>query len=363
MRQILLDNFTLQGSYGFLQGRRSALREGCLQVLLESVVLYDRIHVPSDVLERNEASRWTADQFPGVITGQSMRLTPDMHHHVVDVKVIARYRELLADHNPFQKFETEEAYYIEREGRPRGLSPPEWMGRGRGSYTFSERHLYYSWFCTELGGELGLNYVPNPTRVDLFRDDAFRAKVNFPDFARDIIQRMEKVRAEQARLIQEVFQSVRVPISLPMVYSFIKANAKDATGFAKKALELRDSSEARAYRKYCERLDISVQEGSLVPASEALGEIEALAGQWSRSLGKAKKSRKWQLAALIPPVATVGTEVEAPFPNFGALDRKPQFVFVHRMLSQRGAEVSLWFQAGFCVQIRGRAGICNGPQP
>jgi hypothetical protein len=171
------------------------------------------------------------------------------------------------------------------------------MGRGRGSYTFSERHLYYSWFCTELGGELGLNYVPNPTRVDLFRDDAFRAKVNFPDFARDIIQRMEKVRAEQARLIQEVFQSVRVPISLPMVYSFIKANAKDATGFAKKALELRDSSEARAYRKYCERLDISVQEGSLVPASEALGEIEALAGQWSRSLGKAKKSRKWQLAA------------------------------------------------------------------
>jgi hypothetical protein len=126
MRQILLDNFNLQGSYSFLQGRRTALREGCFQVLLESVVLYDRIHVPSDLLERNEVSRWTARQFPGVITGQSMRLTPDIHHHVVDMKVLARYKDLLKDHNPFQKFETEEAYDIEWEGRPKNFPPPAW---------------------------------------------------------------------------------------------------------------------------------------------------------------------------------------------------------------------------------------------
>ncbi len=60
----------------------------------------------------------------------------------------------------------------------------------------------------------------------------------------------------------------------------------------------------------------------------------------AQSLGKAKGRRTWQITALIPPVATLGTPVETPFPNPFALDRKPQFVFVHRMLSQRGAEIS-----------------------
>ena len=339
MRQILLDNFTLQGSYGFLQGRHTGLREGCLQVLLESAVLYDRIHVPNDVLERNEASRWIANQFPGAITGRSMPLTPDLHHHVVDMTVLAHYRDLLRDRNPFHTFETTEAYDVEREGHPKNMSPPHWMGRRWGSYSFSARHLYYSWFCTKLGGELGLNYVPNPTRVDLFSDVAFRAKTDIPDLARDIIQYMEKVRVEQAKAIQEVFQSAAVPVSLPMVYSFIKAHAKGARGFVYEALELRESSEARAYRKYCEKLETSLQAGSLMPASEARNDIEALADQWSRSLGKAKKRRKWQIMALIP-VVSLGTDVETSFPNPFALDRKPQFVFVHRMLSQRGGEIS-----------------------
>jgi hypothetical protein len=339
MRQILLDNFTLQGSYGFLKGHRTRLREGCLQVLLESVVLYDRIHVPSDVLNRNDASRWTADQFPGVITGQSMPLTPDLHHHVVDMKVLERYRNLLKAHNPFSKFETAEVYDIEQEGHPKYYSPPRSMGRSYGYYSFSERHLYYSWFCTKLAGELGLNYVPNPTRVALFLDEAFRAKAKFPDFARDVIQYMEKVRAERARSMQEVFQSAKVPISLPMVYSFIKARAKDLTGFVEETVELRHSSEARAYRKFCEKLETSLQAGDLLPLDQATKDIEALAAQWSQSLGKAKGKRKWQITALTP-AATLGTEVETPFPNPFALDRKPQFVFVHRLLSQRGAETS-----------------------
>lgn len=148
LRQILLDNFTLQGSYGFLHGHNGVLREDCPQILLESVVLYDRIHVPSDVLERNQSSQWVARQFRDVIIGRSMRLTPDLHHHVVDMRVLARYRSLLKDQNPFQKFEPGEAYLIEQEGHPKNMSPPDWMGRGLGRYSFSERHLYYSWFVS-----------------------------------------------------------------------------------------------------------------------------------------------------------------------------------------------------------------------
>jgi hypothetical protein len=332
MREILLDNFTLQGSYGFLHGHRTNLRELCLQILLESVVLYDRIYVPSDVLERNEPSRWVADQFTDVITGRSMRQTPDLHHHVVDMNKLGHYRNLLRDRNPFQVFDTEEAHSIELEGHPEHWSPPESMGAW-GRYSFPERHLYYSWFCTMLAGELGLNYVPNPTRVDLFRDEAFRAKAGFPDLARDIIQRMEKVRAEQARSIQETFQSVVIPISLPMVYSFIMARSKDTTDFVEETIKLRRSHEACSYREYCQRLEISLQGGNRVPLMEARKDIEDLAVQWSRSLGKSKKKRKWQIAMLIPAGPSVGTEVETPFPNPFALDRKPQFVFVHRMLS------------------------------
>src|SRR5512140_1622993 len=124
MRQILLDNYTLQGSYSFLQGRRTTLREGCLQVLLESVVLYDRVYVPRDVLELNEASKWIADQFPDVVFGQLMPRGPDVHHDQVDLKRLGRYSDLLKTHNPFHQFDgLAEAYEIELEGWAEGWQP------------------------------------------------------------------------------------------------------------------------------------------------------------------------------------------------------------------------------------------------
>jgi hypothetical protein len=67
-REVLLDNYTLQGTYSYLEcDKRGKLYEECLSNLVESVVLYDRIYVPNDVLVRNHACKKIADQFKDII--------------------------------------------------------------------------------------------------------------------------------------------------------------------------------------------------------------------------------------------------------------------------------------------------------
>lgn len=142
---ILLDNYTLQGAYCFLQeGKRSQLYEECLSHLIESVVIYDQIIVPDDVLSRNLACQHVAQQFSGIIVGKSMPQTPDLHHHVIEMDVVEKFRPLLGRRNPFRRFETPDADDIERTGRDPSLSPPGWMGRYERPLTFAERQTYYS---------------------------------------------------------------------------------------------------------------------------------------------------------------------------------------------------------------------------
>lgn len=57
-RETLLDNFTLQGAYGFvLSGKKGRLYEECLSSLVESIVIYDNVYVPNDVLQLNDACK------------------------------------------------------------------------------------------------------------------------------------------------------------------------------------------------------------------------------------------------------------------------------------------------------------------
>jgi hypothetical protein len=148
-------------------------------------------------------------------------------------------------------------------------------------------------------------------------------------------------------LIGEVFASAQVPVSLPLLYSVIKSRAVkgrviDPSDLIQESLRLRASKEARSYRAYCEKLETSLQSGDLVPVSEAREEVEALAAQWSRSLGKSKGKRTWSISALIPgSPLQVGTEVETRWPTIGSADRQPQFVFLHGLLSDRGADAAV----------------------
>jgi len=328
-KPVLLDNYTLQGAYCFLQeGKRAQLHEECLSHLIESIIIYDQIIVPDDVLSRNSACQHVAQQFSGFIVGKSMPKTPDIHHHVIDMDVVEEFRPLLERRNPFHRFETPDAYYIERAGRDPLLSPPGWMGRYERPLTFAERHTYYSWYCVRLAAALGLNYAPNPTRVNLFRNREFRTLKPFPNFQRDILDYFEKVRKRHADSVNRVFRSLRKPLDLPIVYNHIKSKAQESTGIIAETIRLRNSLEAAAFRTLCAELEEASQSGDADKVDEIRGQIIELGDRWSESLAKPKTRKKWGVSLWI-----FGTDFETPWFKLQAVDQKPHFVFLHSLLS------------------------------
>src|SRR5215470_1539439 len=105
-RDVLTDNYTLQGAYGYLSlGRTSWLYEACIAHLVELLVVYDRIYVPEDVLKINPASHEIAQLFPEVILGKTLPRTPDIHHDVVNHAVLDSLQPLIAT-QPFAKVDS-----------------------------------------------------------------------------------------------------------------------------------------------------------------------------------------------------------------------------------------------------------------
>jgi hypothetical protein len=67
--EVLIDNFTLQGAYCYLfEGCEGGVYKNCLATLLDAVVLYDSVRVPSGVTQTNHAVREITDRLSGVIT-------------------------------------------------------------------------------------------------------------------------------------------------------------------------------------------------------------------------------------------------------------------------------------------------------
>jgi hypothetical protein len=140
-REIMVDNFTLQGSYCFLRPelkKNGILAEECISNLIESVVIYDKIYVPDDVLKLNSACKEIVDQFDNVITGKAGTQLADYHHEIVDKEILQRFIPLLQRKDPFMKFNNREAWSIEETGYP-WSSSPGYMGKYDRPLQFGER--------------------------------------------------------------------------------------------------------------------------------------------------------------------------------------------------------------------------------
>jgi len=325
---VLLDNYTLQGAYGYLEeGRQTGLYEECFSHLIESIVIYDKILVPDDVLSRNLACQYIANQFGGVIVGESMAQTPDIHHHVVDMKVVEQFDPLLEKVNLFRSFDVDEAYYIERIGLPFS-SPPGYVGRYERPITFEERHTYYAWYCLKLAAALGLNYAPNPIRVNLFTIPEFSECKPFSDIQHDILKYFETIRAKRIESVNEVFPSLNKPIKLPLVYNFIRSKASESKGMIHETLKLRYSIEAAAFRTLCTELENAYQSGDAVTVDKIRGQIKELGERWSRSLAPEAARKNWKIS-----MGGLGTDFTTPWIKLSAADNFPHFVFLHSLLS------------------------------
>jgi hypothetical protein len=335
-REVLLDNYTLQASYGYFQNnKRGLLYTESLSNLIESIVIYDKIFVPADVLNLNSACREIADRFRGIKQGRKMDLTPDLHHHSINMKIVNEFRDLLSKKHPFAPFENQEAYDIELIGRPDYWSPV-YMGRHRDDLplSFSDRHIYYAWYCVKLSAELGMNYVPNPTRVNLFQNTEFMRVRPFADFGKSLLEYFKPLKKNYADRINDILKSHQVTLDLPLIFSYIKSKG-DYENMIAATLELRDSVPARGYREYCLELENALRRGDSNFVDSQIQEIKKLADQWSQSLTKkkAKKRFSFGFSFMGPNSPSVNTDHEVSFPNPFASDRKPYFVFLHKLIS------------------------------
>jgi hypothetical protein len=324
--EVLLDNFTLQGAYGRVSGTGDGRAyDQCLAHLTEALVLYDRLFVPADVLNRNDACRYIADRLSGVLEGRSLGTddakTPEIHHHVIEMSVVEQFQPLLWDKNPFAQFPEGQILEIERIGHQG--SPPGYMGRGETHLTFPERQTYYTWFCIRLASALGVSYAPNPMRVPLVTMPEFQSVPVVSTVASDVMGAFEQVRKQQSDRIGEVFKSLKPSVELPLIFNYLMSKSGGSVGILDAALELRESKPAAAFRAYCRELT-TADVGTLL---ERRQEIEDLVRQWSNSLSSSRKTKTWSFSWFI------GTDFKTPWFNLKALDRKPHFLFLHSLLS------------------------------
>jgi hypothetical protein len=328
MTEILLDNYTLQGSYAYLEmNQRGDLYKECLSHLIESIIIYDKIVVPNDVLSINPKCQSVAASFPDVIVGRSMTQTPDIHHHIIDKKIVDQFRPILVETNPFAGFETREAVDIEEIGYPEHFSPPGYMGRDEWRLSFAERQTYYTWYCLKLASAFGLNYAPNPMRAVLLQNEEIMRVPVFPNFSKDILKYFEIVRQKHKVELRKVFPSLPEGFPLPLVLNYVRTKAKDNRDIVAVTWGIRDSKEAKAYRRLCSNLEEAYQNGDQEEIDGVDNEIKDLGDRWSESLCRTKATKRWSIKYGI-----IGTDFETPWVNIKATDRKLHFVFVHNLL-------------------------------
>ncbi len=341
MTEVLLDNFTLQGAYCFLKrGHTSSLYEACLAHLVESIVIYDTLFVPQDVLDLNNSCQEVVNLFGNIIVGKINQQTPHFRHHLVDYEMVTeRIRPFIEKHRPFSAFENNpDVYQIEQEGLRQGWHLPGCTKyQEEPTLSFAERHTYYTWYCVRLAAALGTNYAPNPTRKSLFENPYFLKFPHFPSFERQLLDYFQDVRSKYAKSMAKVFPPVSHGFEIPLVYNYVKASSKSPQDIPAETLKLRNSQEAQAFRKLGSELEEAMQKGDITKLDKVKNEVKSLGERWSKTISTQKSTKKWTVFWMIG-----GTDFKTRWFSFNAVDRKPHFVFLHELVTAFPPNPTIW---------------------
>jgi hypothetical protein len=355
---VLLDNFTLQGAHCYLVGNeKGILYEECLANLIESAVIYDKIFVPGEVLEANPACQKIKDMMGNEVILEAKKefdhYFDPFEDNVIGSGILSSLKKVLEKENPFKRFNKKELLKVESTGyheiseyeflNPRGYEDYRltyYNYRTRDKLDFSLRHAHYSYYCLKLARELGLNYVPNPTRIDLIKNLNFLIEVDVPDIPnvrRDILERLHEVRQNQNAVIAKFFKSYCFSINLPIVYNYVKQSARNIDDIIDKTLKLRNSKKAAAFRKYCIQLENYFRRGDREAILDKITEINRLLEQWSTRLTRKRAEKKLNIVFVLKPVGlplNISADVNIPWINLSDPQRKPHFIFLHELLSE-----------------------------
>jgi hypothetical protein len=155
---------------------------------------------------------------------------------------------------------------------------------------FQSLHAWYTYYCLALAREHGINYLPNPTRIDLIKDPRFNKDFLIRDPRQRIIEEVLKARLSHKTKIAEFFGHKSfgyksIEIDSPLLYDHIIRQAdNDCKQIVKRALDLRKSSPARAFRRWAAELEEAIEDGDVPFLSRQIHELNQHVSRWSEDL-------------------------------------------------------------------------------
>ena len=353
--KVLIDNFSLQGAYGYLYNRRKLnLFEECLASLIESCIIYDKIVVFQEILNLNRPCQKMANNFRNIISGAKIR-SPEILHRQIRGDIISKYRRLVKEDRPYEgidrrQFEEIDAigHQLDETALERYLNETNaWLkpehkyefqihkdeyknvGYQRYQYSLEERHLYYSWYCYTFARNNNMHYVPNPTRVNLFKNVSFARNVIFQTPREKILEKLKTIQEEIDFPIVDVLKSCYIPIDFPLVYEFVKSKG-GREKIVEETLKIRESPEAVDFRHYCNEIDEALVQRDRPFLRKTFSELKRVTDKWKKSL-TTKSTRPISIAIGVP-FLNVSTPSKIPWFDLSGVKGKPHLVFLHSLL-------------------------------
>lgn len=323
-KEIMIDNFTLQGAYGFLfEGRDGVIYKGCLSNLLEATVLYDRVTVPPGIIAKNRAVREIVNLFDGVIVEAAVpqsEYNPDFPWHSYDGPDIKTNWVLshIGTNNPFIDFTEEQTDLIH-------IDTIGWHRKTNINFDdFKKRHAWYTYYCVMFAGRFGFNYLPNPTRYCILNNRKFDKAIISTSTRRKLIRDIEKLWSERGKLVNDMFEDSLIDIDAPIIYSYIfKESNGNNNRIIESALQMRESYAAKGYRKWCAKIEEAIEKDDRNFLVSQIKDVEKHVQGWSEKLGN-NSTQKIRLN-----IYWISTDVDIARPNFLW---KKHLVFLHQLL-------------------------------
>jgi hypothetical protein len=207
-------------------------------------------------------------------------------------------------------------YLDEMDTNPMGLWPMLKV------YLNFFRIIYYY----NLSRYLEVNYSPHPLRNKIWSDKKY-----IPLIAKDIISFFDK-NVRQKAIIEnlDVFPSLNIDLSIPVIYKYITKNARSTKDLFHTALEIRESEEARRFREFCAKLENAYRNRDNNKFIEYRDLIKEASNDWAECFSKSRSSKKLTIS---DPFGIISTELSLPSGVLFDSRTQGPLVFVHHLMS------------------------------
>lgn len=318
---VLLDTSSLLHSHEILLGindsdlrriRQAINRDACTPSVMaalhfvQSVIVHELIVVDGLVLEGDEPAKVVAKLFAGAIKKLALnmadrgRLGNEVETNLKGLLKLSKRR----DSEPSRMalgLDAQEMGLYRRHRR----DMPSWMLNSASS---KHRVLFY----TALARQAGIPYAPHPARcalVNAWAQIQDRA-VAQSSVATDAIDYFSRAMHGQSARVRATFTGYQVSMAVPPVAQYVFATTECAKDILPRINDIRNSANARRFRRWCQGLQAALQGGfpTLGESNKLLSQLQKACDIWSRDVREQVryKTRELTLGAQAGVAITAG---------------------------------------------------------